>query len=214
MTKLSFQHRSQCGGFTLLEVVIVLAIVALLLSVIYSIAQGTLTLADDIRRAQRRDSRHQAFTAFCGHLFADLPASAIMRMHTTQAAGQYLPRIDLEQVRSPFDGSPNQCITLLTEAKPGGGLRLLLACRKQPDAEPSVSVVLFDDLEHCEWRAFNRLSQQWTTAWDEPSGAEVTRTHPELIELSMTQPDGRRRHVFWVVPSAMLTTQVPHQPQG
>lgn len=188
------QQRRQCGGFTLLEVVIVLAIVALLLSVIYSIAQGTLTLADDIRRAQRRDSRQQAFTGFCDHLFANLPTTTKLNLRTTQEGGQYLTQLELENVPSPFDGSPSCHVTLFTEPVPGGSLRLRLSCRKLADPKQSVSVLLFEDLSQCEWQAFDSATRQWTTIWN-------TATQPLLMELTLTQANDHRRQVFWIAPN-------------
>jgi len=207
MMKTSFQHPRRHSGFTLLEVVIVLAIVALLLSVIYSIAQGTLTLADDIRRAQRRDSRQQAFTGFCEHLFANLPATAKLNLRTTQDGGQYLTQIELENVPSPFDSSPNCLITLFTESVPGGGLRLRLSCRKIAGPKQNVSVVLFEDLAQCEWRAYDRSTRQWTTIWDKPA-------QPLLLELSLTQANDRRHWTFWIAPNEAVALSPPNPPSS
>lgn len=190
----SFQHPRRHSGFTLLEVVIVLAIVALLLSVIYSIAQGTLTLANDIRRAQQRDGRQQAFTGFCEHLFANLPATVVMKLRTTQDSGQYLTTLELENVPSPFDGAPDCGVTLFTKSMTGGGLSLRLSCRKLTDTEQSVNVVLFDELMQCEWRVFDPATRQWTTVWNGP-------TRPSLMELTLTQANDHKRWVFWIAPN-------------
>ena len=203
----SFQHRRQCRGFTLLEVVIVLAIVALLLSVIYSFAQGTLTLADNIRRAQQRDSRQQAFIGFCEHLFANLPATAKLNLRTTQDAGQYLTQLDLENVPSPFDGSPNCSVILFTEPVPGGSLRLRLTCHKLAAPKQNVSVVLFEDLSQCEWRAYDRSTRQWTTIWS-------VSTQPLLMELSIIQANDRRKWVFWIAPNEPVAESFPRTPSS
>lgn len=195
--KTLFQYRTRRGGFTLLEVVIVLFIVALVLAAVHSIAQGAITLADDARRAQRSESRQQAFTGFCEHLFTTLPATSTLKLRTTQDGGQYLTKLELENTPSPFDGSPECLVTLLTEPLPGGGLRLLLSCRKKAD-EADVSVVLFDDLLSCEWRAFDPATRQWTTVWD-------ASTHPTLMELKVIQAADRRRWVFWITPNEAVT---------
>ncbi len=195
--KTLFQHRTRRGGFTLLEVVIVLFIVALVLAAVHSIAQGALTLADDVRRAQRRDARQQAFTTFGERLFANLPAASALKLRTTQDGGQYLTQFKLENIPSPFDGSPECLVTLFTEPRPGGGQRLLLSCRKRTEAA-DVSVVLFDDLLSCEWRAFDPATHQWTTVWDVPE-------HPTLMELSVIQAADSRRWVFWITPNEAVT---------
>lgn len=80
---------------------------------------------------------------------------------------------------------------------PGGGLRLLLSCRKPTDLAANVSVVLFDDLMQCDWRTFAPATRQWTTIWNVP-------TQPLLIELSLTQATDRMRRVFWIAPNAVM----------
>ena len=171
----SMQPAHRHGGFTLLEVVIVLAIVGMLLSVIFSITQGTLTLADDIQRHQRRDSRLYAYIDFCEHLLTDLPATTALNIQTTQEGAAYLSKLELQNVSSPFDGAPQQIVTMQTEPLTGGGMRMVLSSRKMPDpqlprsqpAAAEVKVVLFDNLSRCEWRAFDPASQRWTPLWSE-----------------------------------------------
>lgn len=171
----SMQPTRRHGGFTLLEVVIVLAIVGMLLSVIFSITQGTLTLADDIQRHQRRDSRLYAYIDFCEHLLTDLPATTALNIQTTQDGAAYLSKLELQNVSSPFDGAPQQIVIMQTEPLTGGGMRMVLSSRKMPDpklplsqpATAEVKVVLFDNLSRCEWRAFDPASQRWTPLWSE-----------------------------------------------
>ncbi|MFN0078608.1 MAG: type II secretion system protein [Prosthecobacter sp.] len=240
MKQHSFQQRRQRRGFTLLEVVIVLAIVALLLSVIYSIMQGTLTLADNIRRTQQRDSRQQAFTAFCEHLFLGLPATAALNLQTTQEGSAYLSKLELYNISSPFDGSPGQIVTLQTETLAGGGLRMILTARKMPDPQlslaqqptPEVKVVLFDSLAQCEWRAFDPASKQWAPLWREPLPSTVPppvqpapgspapvaplrSAHPLLLELKFaTGTDSSHRQVFWIAPNEPVVQSIPQPPSG
>ena len=181
------RQSSRAKAFTLLEVIIVLAITALVLGAVYSLAQGTLMLADDVRRAERRDARIQAFTTFCEHLLAELPANALLTLTTTQEHGQYLTRLELEHVRSPFDETPDCRVALFTQGQPGGGLRLMVKCQ-------DTSVVLFEDLAQCEWRAFESTSRQWTTVWNNAS-------KPGLMEFSMQQAGIRESSVFWIPPN-------------
>lgn len=210
-------------GFTLLEVMLVLFITSLILTAIYSVADGTLILADDIHRAERRDTRKQAFTTFCEHLFTSLPATAALNLTTTQDSGQYVTRLELQNVSSPFNGAPYCIVTLFTEGLPGGGLRLKLSCQSMTNPKDIISVVLFDDLAHCDWRVFMPSSpaQQWATLWKEevnPNAPPVARTHPPLIELTLELAgDDSHQQIFWIAPSIpvmsmQLPTQVPQQP--
>ncbi len=194
------RHAPRAPAFTLLEVIIVLAITAMMLGGGYSLAQGTLSLADDLRRAERRDARMQAFTTFCEHLLAELPATAMLNLKTTQERGQYLTRLELEHVRSPFDEELDCRVTLFTEVQPGGGLRLMLTCHS---AANDSSVVLFEELAQCEWRVLQPTTQQWVPFWaeDNPGGS-----HPKLMKLRLIHAGGDpTEQVFWVVPTQAIT---------
>jgi prepilin-type N-terminal cleavage/methylation domain-containing protein len=189
------------SGFTLLEIVVVLAIVALVLSAVYSLASGTLTLADDVQRARRRDSREQAFTTFCEHLMVELPATAALNLKTTQEGGQYLSTLELEHVPSPFDGTPDCKLTLFTEALAGGGVRLMVSVQKKGKDQPEIRMMLFENLTECGWRVFDTGSGQWTTVWNEDTNQTVPHEHPLLLEWSASQGVEKQRRVFWITPN-------------
>lgn len=204
---------SSRSGFTLLEMVIVLGIVSLILSAVYTITEGTLTLADNVSRAQRQDSRQQAFTAFCDRLFGSLPASAALNLKTTENSGQYLAALELYNVPSPFDGLPGRVVTLYTEAAIGGALQLKMDCRLIEEKAPYATVLLFEDLGQCEWRAYSPTTRQWTGIWTEPTEDFAMRIHPPLLELNMNAPGlGTTRRVFWIAPNKSPTfTPAPSQ---
>ncbi len=219
------RHASRAPAFTLLEVIIVLAITAMVLGAVYSLAQGTLTLADDVGRAERRDARTQALTTFCEHLLADLPPTAMLNLTTTHEKGLYLTKLELENVPSPFDGAPGCLVTLYTETEIGGGMRLNLSCSKLPDKKQNIVVTLFDSVNQCEWRVFDVSSRQWASVWTEQqpkitpqpqdppavntptptpsvlpiSAATIPRTHPPLLELNLISgTNSPLRSLFWI----------------
>lgn len=195
-----------CRGFTLLEMVIVLLITGMVLGAVYTITQGTLTLADEARRAQRRDTREQAFTAFGERLFASLGATTSLNMKASESGGEYLGFLELRRVPSPFDGAPDRIVTLFGEAAPGGGVRLMLGVRLKDDDEDRVKVVLMEDIATCEWRAYDPATRQWATKWVEPVEESSQHVHPPLIELSTTSLGGEvSRRVFWLAPNTPPT---------
>jgi prepilin-type N-terminal cleavage/methylation domain-containing protein len=203
----TFQRR-QAGAFTLLEVIIVLAITALLLSAVYTVAQGTLTLADNVRRAQSRDTRQQAFTTFCEHLFTELPATAALNLTTQENDGQYLAVLEFENVNSPYDGKTNCHVTLATFALAGGGLRMDLICQSTDNAHAETRAALFDDLLQCEWRVFDPATRQWMNNWKEPfnPAAPVAHKHPSLVTFTIHHAgEPPQHHTFWIAPAEIPT---------
>ncbi|WP_395749797.1 type II secretion system protein J [Prosthecobacter sp.] len=190
ITSHRFSHSKR--GFTLLEMVIVLGITAMLLTAMYSISQGTITLADDIEKHQRRERRQYSYLDFCRHLLSNLPATAIMNLKTTQDGSSYLSTLEFQNVRSPFDGAPQQIVTMKTDTVAGGGIRLILTSQRMPDPQaqalpganknPLTQVVLLENLAQYEWRAFDTISGQWTSTWRE----EI----PNLMTAPPTPPAG------------------------
>ena len=209
----SHLRRASNAGFSLLELIIVLLIVALVLGAVHTVADGTITLADNVSKAQQRDGREQAFITFGERLFAALPVTAALNLKTTQDGSDYLTALELHGVPSPFNGAPDFVLTLFTETMPGGGLRLMLGLRPvekegQPQLEsaPQSQFVLFENLADCEWRAFDPATRQWATLWVEPREANARRVHPLLIEMVTTSTGGAQaRRVFWVAPNTPPT---------
>lgn len=218
--RLKAQRSSRSKAFTLMEMIIVLGITALVITAIYTITQGTLTLADDVHRAEARDTRKHAFATFCESLFTTLPATSTLNLKTTQSGGQYLNELELQNVPSPFDGTPNFIVKLYTQGLAGGGMRLLLSCQPMPNPNDVLknkpanvtTVVLFEELLQCDWRLYVPATQQWVTVWAEenPTAAPMVFQHPPLVELVLEQPgEESLRQVFWIAPSQPLTLIQP-----
>ena len=211
---------SSRAAFTLLEMIIVLGITAMVITAIYTITQGTLTLADDVHRAEARDTRRHAFATFCESLFTSLPATSTLNLKTTQSGGQYLNELELQNVPSPFDGTPNFIVKIYTQGLAGGGMRLMLSCQPMPNPNDVLknkpanvtTVVLFEELFQCDWRLYAPSTQQWVTVWAEenPTAAPMVFQHPPLVELVMEQSgEESLRQVFWIAPSQPLTLVQP-----
>lgn len=234
-------RHTRARGFTLLEMLIVLFITALLLSAMFSVAAGTITLADDIQKDQRRQHRQYAYIDFCQHLLSDLPATTALNLLTTQEGSSYLSALELQNVRSPFDGAPQQIVTLKTISLAGGDMRMILTTQRMPDPQkpgsqpgPVTSVVLFDNVSQCEWRAYDIASNQWTNLWREqlptlltmppqappsgtPSAAPPTPTtpltqmpllarsaHPLMLELTLATGIDSPRRWVFWIPPSVL----------
>jgi prepilin-type N-terminal cleavage/methylation domain-containing protein len=183
------KHASR--GFTLLEVVIVMFIVALVMAGVHSIAHGTLTLADDVRRAQRHEARKQAFVHFSRQLFASLSPGSALNLKTVQDGGHYLSSLEVRAVSSPFDGTPGRIVALFTETAVGGGLRLLMEVRSNDhDSNNGIKVLLFEDIATCEWRACDPATAGWLPSWTEPVEEQAMHRHPQLLELNLATVGG------------------------
>lgn len=221
------------SGFTLLEMVVVMALCAAVITAVYSIMQGSLMLAEEARRSQERDSRQQAFVQFMERLLRNLPADAFLTLKTTQGGGSYLTRLEVHQVASPFSGDPQGILKLFSEPVPGGGVRLNLSWQKtQADSAQVIGVTLFEGLSSCQCRVFDHVSAKWATLWNsspaagiglavppiQPQGAlgetpapgqpmpNQRLGHPLALEFQMRSGDGSTATwVFWIAPNSPIT---------
>lgn len=179
------------SGFTLLELVVVMALCVAVITAVYSIVQGSLTLAEETRRSQERDTRHQAFVQFMERLLRNLPTTTSLTLKTTQDGGKYLTRLELHHVASPFSGDPQGILRLFSEPVPGGGVLLKLSWQKTlADSAQVIGVTLFEGLSSCECRVFDPASRKWATLWNvSPPGAIGIATAPQAdIPETPAQP--------------------------
>ncbi|OAI58136.1 hypothetical protein AYO49_00020 [Verrucomicrobiaceae bacterium SCGC AG-212-N21] len=71
-------------GFTLLEMIMVLSILALISGMIFGVMRVSLRTAMDTRKLQREDDELNRFIRLCRHTFQNLPATAILTLKITE----------------------------------------------------------------------------------------------------------------------------------
>ncbi|MCB1226866.1 MAG: prepilin-type N-terminal cleavage/methylation domain-containing protein [Verrucomicrobiales bacterium] len=220
-------HRSPSpAGFTLLEIVIAMGVLAMLLSGIFSIAKSTMELSTDLADGQERHMVRQNFIDFLRRSFRNLPGEAEIRLAVRSGGGTYLPSITVINggtCFSPGDPlAPDTAVELAAEKLPGGSLRILL---RLLDAEQTAqlragqpvstrrdqpALPLIDGAGQFEWKFFDPGGQRWENAWQSPN-------RPLLAELLFRLDDGvEQRAVFWIPPvqrsTLMAAPASPAQP--
>lgn len=205
-------------AFTLLEMVLAMAAFALLLSAIFSLANGTIELSADLSYAQERAVLRQNFIDFLRRSLRTLPGDAEVRLKIRQSGSSYLPTINIVNggtSLSPGEAlPPDTSIELFAEERPGGYLRVSLRyldeeqtalMRQNQDPRLSrdqITIPLLDDVARFEWRFFDTRTDNWEKIWEEGR-------RPLLCELNLKLDDGEEtRAVFWVPPVIAGATQV------
>jgi len=95
-------------GFTLLEVVIALTLLAIFSGTLFSIVRGSVQAATEIEKVQQTNDQVNRFIALCRQTFQNLPATAILTLTITQSTSPVQQELGISGVPEcfPFGISP------------------------------------------------------------------------------------------------------------
>jgi prepilin-type N-terminal cleavage/methylation domain-containing protein len=184
------RHRRE-GGFTLLEMIMVMFITSLLVSAIFGIVTSLTQLTHDLTTSQQRDARKHAFVELCSRSLRSLPPNAMMRLRTREDGGLYTTELALGDAPSLLSASAGPFTILETETTVDGYLRLVvrslseeqLLAWEMGDKSLGTRVVLLENVRMLEWLVFHPQTRQWISVWNEgmPLTAlrEPTRSAPQ-----------------------------------
>lgn len=215
---------SSRAGFTLLEMVVALAVFVIIIAGVFSIAKGTMELSSDMTEAQERSMIRQNFIEFLRESFRRLPGEAEITMEVTAQRGAYVPSIAVFNGGDAFSPGPaippDASVELYADEMPGGylrvGLRLYDAdetnqrrnnlgqgSKRRKPGPNDVVLPLIERVMKFEWKFYNAQSQKWETVWKSQDG------RPMFAELQFALDDGQvGRSVFWIPPI------LKHNPMG
>ena len=170
-------HRRCARGFTLLEIVLAMFVLALLVSSIFGIVSGTTQLADEMERAHERDAQSHSFAQFCERTLRQLPAEAQVRLKVKQSGKQYLSQLAIlnaPSVLGAANGGSNGLTILEMDQQPDGYLRAILTfvpateitAHEAEGGKGGQSLVLLTDVARLEWKFFNSLTNEWEPMWN------------------------------------------------
>lgn len=175
-------------AFTLIEVMMALAILVLLAGGLFGTVRATLEAASNISRIQH--SREQIFGFFqlCQQSLRALPASAIVVWGNREEKGISLPELILRNAPqalawgdlTSFQGE----IVLQSRLEQNGSVSLGLEQRAIDPATgqtlPNPAwLPLLQQLEKVSWKFYDARNGQWQEFWNDPN------QHPALIKLSL-----------------------------
>lgn len=225
------------GGFTLLEVVLAIGLLALLVGMIFSVASQNIALANLVVEKQNQSSGEAALFSFLGDQLNALPGNARMELASQDSGAQYLSDLTIEGVPLSFNWGGRELVAksvrLSTLRRRDGFLDIVLRyyeheileetqdvgdTRPAGFDEPFAEVVLMEDVYLFEWRVLNGRTLEWSYDWDFPG------QQPLQMELTFwSKPEAERlRQVFWITPKQnpeVVTRQqslqrAPVQPGG
>jgi len=216
------------AGFSLLEIMMALAVFVVIAAGVFSIAQGTMELSADMTTAQERSMIRQNFIEFLRSSFRRIPPEAEMVLEVTSDGGTYVPTISIfngGDALSPGAAiSPDGSVELFARQIPGGfiriGLRMLdgeqtnarrhNGMRRASRSGQEMVLPLIERASRFEWKFLDGATGRWENAWKGPG-------RPAMAECLFALDDGvETRSVFWIPPlikSSATGAPAPGQPQ-
>jgi len=201
-------------GFTLLEVVIAIALMAVIIAMVFATARTSLALGNKIVQSQNEEMLHQAFFELLGQRFSSLPGNTRMELKVEGSGSHYLTDLTLQNVPLSFTWGGQdriaKAVQLSTVKRRSGYLDIVLRYYENEilegsastfgstaaDNKPFAEIVLLEDVAFFEWQVLNGTTMQWQYDWD------IQGQLPIQLELTMAigAKGEEMRHVFWLPP--------------
>ncbi len=204
----------QKRGFTLLELVIAIGLLAILVGMVFGTARTSLALGNTIVETQNEEMLHQAFFELLSHRFSALPGNTRFDLKVQDSGSHYISDLTLQNVPLSFTwgGQPRiaKAVQLSTVKRRSGYLDIVLryyenevledsAAASKTSAgnnKPIAEIVLLTDVAFFEWRVLEGLSMEWQYDWD--------RRGRLPLQIELTLAIGAKgeeiRQIFWVPP--------------
>ncbi|MEO1858084.1 MAG: prepilin-type N-terminal cleavage/methylation domain-containing protein, partial [Rubritalea sp.] len=204
------------NGFTLLETILAMSILAVMMSVIFSITTSSVSLGRGIVSIQS-NSRHQAaLYDYLTQLFANLPSDAKFTLEQNNQDFQTLT-IENPNTEFPAQGRQNLAkqlwIAIGTDRDGLANLNLETSDQIEEEASNHEPIYfqteLVRSLTNIRWEFYSTNRNEWSPEWAPSMG------RPSQIKLFYSYPEHEDEHMhyFWIPkrtePQLNMKTQQP-----
>jgi prepilin-type N-terminal cleavage/methylation domain-containing protein len=203
------------SGFTLLELVLAIGLLAMLVGMVFGTARTSLALGNTVVQTQNEEMLQQAFMELLKQRFSSLPGNTRFDLKVEDAGTHYLSDLTLQNVPLSFTWGGQErvakAVQLSTVKRRSGFLDIVLRYYEYEilegsesvgggvsmlDTAPFAEVVLLEDVAYFEWRVLDGRSMEWGYDW------ELQGRLPLQMELKMKvgMHGEDITHIFWVPP--------------
>ena len=198
-------------AFTLIEVLLGLALFGILVGGIFSVQRGAMEVSKEVTERQGKTMRMHSFCELLRRNFESLPGNAKVFLLPTGGAQSGLSDVAFTNFPLAFTwpGVPagsNSVIFRTARSDSGVGLTASLLyldeeqtadyeANKLDERKVLAKLNLMEGIMTLEWKFFNDTTQVWETEWP-----RTQATRPGLVEMILTYLDGQDpvRLIFWI----------------
>jgi prepilin-type N-terminal cleavage/methylation domain-containing protein len=203
--------RRRQRGFTLVEVVLGMALVGLLTGAIFAVQRGALTVSTELAEREAKTMRVHAFCELLRRTFEQAPGNSRVNLQAYGGGGSDLTEIAFTDYPLAFNwpGITAGSKTVIFRTERGASGLGQQASVLYLDEEQSQlwqqgqfdetkilgRLTLLDGIAFLGWRFFNDTTQEWELEWP------LTNTRrPSFVEMTLQFIDGYDpvRLVFWI----------------
>lgn len=198
-------------AFTLIEVLLGLALFGILVGGIFSVQRGAMEVSKEVTERQGKTMRMHSFCELLRRNFESLPGNAKVFLLPTGGAQSGLSDVAFTNFPLAFTwpGVPagsNSVIFRTARSDSGVGLTASLLyldeeqtaeyeSNKLDERKVLAKLNLMEGIMTLDWKFFNDTTQVWETEWP-----RTQATRPGLVEMILTYLDGQDpvRLIFWI----------------
>lgn len=209
--RLYAMHRSidnrqhNCSAFTLLEMILSVALTGLLALSAFALTNGAIQMGAEVSDDQRRTLEVQrCLEVFRSHI-ESLPGNTRFELLAEGSGAGRLLELRIYGAPEAFQVggilARSDAVSIISEEIENEGVSLSLRYDTFVDRDESVDsrhLTLLSGLSKAVWRFYSPIEDDWVTEWEEVQG------RPRFIELDLVlaENNDQIRTVFWLPPVA------------
>lgn len=220
--------RPRDEGFTLLELVIAMILLAIIIGMVFGIARTSLALGNTIIATQNEEMELQSFFDLLSLRLSALPGNTRLDLVVDDSGPRYLSDLTLQNVPLSFTWGGEEkiakAVQLSTVQRRSGYLDIVLRYYENEileeseagtdtsviENEPFAEIVLLENVAYFEWRVLDGTSMEWVYDWTFPGRVP--------LQMELTMAIGAKgeeiRKVFWLPPKLDPSVVIRQAMQG
>ena len=214
------------SGFTLLEVMIAMALLSMLIVLCSTLVINNLRLAKSMSVKRQENTLRESFFEMMKFQLGSLPGNTRLELKTSAGGQPYLYELTLQNVPLAFTWGGVEkvakAVQIVGVKRRDGFLNVVMRYYENEilndqenlvsaqAEEPFAEVILMEEVRFFEWRALDGRTMEWQLDWD------LQGRLPLQLELVTAQGayGDEMKQIFWIVPKVSPLTVIRSMGQG